>query len=132
MIAGQFLVLALLFAGAALAAPAQPVIRMDILWPYYHPAVAEVPTRNPIEWANPTSLPHTVTHDGCMAGACAFDSGPVPPGGIFSIPGLPPGRYAYHCSLHPVMRGVIVVQDRRIRLSGQPGTNQLTLRDKGL
>ncbi len=128
----RVLLLSLLFAGAALAAPAQPAIRMDILWPYYHPAVAQVPTRTPIEWANPTSLPHTVTHDGCTAGACAFDSGPVRPGDIFTLPGLPPGRYSYHCSLHPVMRGVLVVQDRRIRLSEQSDMNQRTFRREGL
>ncbi len=127
----RVVMLASLLSGAALAAPAQPAIRMDILWPYYHPAVAQVPTRTPIEWANPTSLPHTVTHDGCAAGACAFDSGPVRPGGIFSLPGLAPGRYAYHCSLHPVMRGVLVVQDQHIRLSEQPRLDQRTVRNEG-
>lgn len=126
------LLLALLFAGSALAATAQPAIRMDILWPYYHPSVAQVPTRSPIEWANPTSLPHTVTHDGCRVGSCAFDSGPVQPGQVYSIPALPPGRYAYHCELHPVMRGVLVVEDRRIRLGEHPGMNERTVRHESL
>lgn len=131
MTVARLTLMACLFAGAATAAPPQPAIRMDTLWPYYHPAVARVPSRSPIEWANPTSLPHTVTHDGCTAGACAFDSGPVPPGGIFSLPGLAPGRYPYHCSLHPVMRGVLVVQGQRVRLSEHARANPQTLHRDG-
>lgn len=122
------MLLACLVAGAAGAAPAQPTIRMDVLWPYYHPSVAQVPAQTTIEWANPTSLPHTVTHDGCPAGPCAFDSGPVDPGALFSLPGLPAGRYPYHCSFHPVMRGVIVVQDRGVQLGDHPPIHPRTHR----
>jgi len=35
------------------------------------------------------------------------------PDGTFSIPSLPPGEYPYHCELHPVMRGTLVVVDPR-------------------
>ena len=95
---------------------------MDVLWPYYHPAVATVPAKTPIAWVNPTSLPHTVTHDACGGGSsCAFHSGPVAPGDTFSIPGLPRGRYAYHCALHPTMRGVLMVRDEVVRMHATGG-----------
>jgi plastocyanin len=40
-----------------------------------------------------------------------FDSGSMPPNGSFTLPGLPPGRYTYHCTLHPIMRGLVVITD---------------------
>ncbi len=64
----------------------------------------------PIVWENPTATPHTITHDGCReGGACAFDSGAIRPHETFEIPGLPPGQYPYHCTLHPIMRGMVEV-----------------------
>ena len=59
---------------------------------------------------NPTGTHHTITHDGCLGpGACAFDSGSIGPDGTFEISGLPPGLYSYHCTLHPIMRGTVVI-----------------------
>ncbi|WP_447972441.1 cupredoxin domain-containing protein [Nitrospira sp. Kam-Ns4a] len=78
--------------------------------PYYQPAAAKVVTGTPIQWTNPTASYHTITHDGCVAGGpCLFDSGSVPPDGSYTLPGLPPGLYPYHCRLHPIMRGVLTV-----------------------
>jgi plastocyanin len=81
--------------------------------PYYVPASATVVSGNPISWDNPTPTHHTVTHNGCVedGNPCLFDSGPVAPGAQFTIPGLPAGRYAYHCRIHPIMRGVLTVTD---------------------
>jgi plastocyanin len=81
--------------------------------PYYVPVTATVTSDSPIRWENPTPTHHTVTHNGCVedGSPCLFDSGPVPPGGHFTVPGLPAGRYAYHCRIHPIMRGVLTVTD---------------------
>ncbi len=81
--------------------------------PYFVPVTATVASGNPIRWDNPTPTHHTVTHDACVdeSGPCAFDSGTMPPGDTFTLPGLPPGRYAYHCRIHPIMRGVLTVTD---------------------
>lgn len=81
--------------------------------PYYVPATATVTSRTPIRWDNPTPTHHTVTHNDCEKEAhpCLFDSGTVAPGGHFTVPGLPPGRYPYHCGIHPIMRGQLVVTD---------------------
>ena len=81
--------------------------------PYYVPVTATVASGSPIIWDNPTPTHHTVTHNGCVEDGhpCLFDSGPVPPGAQFTIPGLPAGRYLYHCRIHPIMRGVLTVTD---------------------
>jgi plastocyanin len=92
------------------ATPPQFQITIESVSPYYLPASATVTTGAPVRWDNPTPSHHTVTHDGCITGgSCMFDSGSVAPNSSYMVPGLPPGRYPYHCSLHPIMRGVLIV-----------------------
>lgn len=90
--------------------------------PYYQPQLAVVEAGTPIRWINTTASPHTVRHDGCLTGeVCAFESIAVPPDSSFLIAPLPPGRYAYHCELHPIMRGTVVVTE-----PGEQGATALT------
>jgi plastocyanin len=49
-------------------------------------------------------LAHSVTGDG-------FDSGPKTTG-IFSHTFVAPGTFAYHCSIHPAMKGLVTVSNR--------------------
>ena len=94
------------------ATPPQFQITIESGSPYYLPASAKVPVGASIRWDNPTGSPHTITHDGCLEdGGCMFDSGQVQPNGSYAIPSLPPGRYPYHCRLHPIMRAVLIVID---------------------
>jgi plastocyanin len=81
--------------------------------PYYVPIAPTIVSNTPILWDNPTPTHHTVTHSGCVEeeGSCLFDSGAVSPGSSFSVPGLLAGRYTYHCRIHPIMRGRLVVTD---------------------
>ncbi|HSI32218.1 MAG TPA: cupredoxin domain-containing protein [Tepidisphaeraceae bacterium] len=58
-----------------------------------------------VVWANADDRDHTVT-----AASGAFDSGNIRPGGSFAWRATKPGDYAYGCSLHPRMRGVVSVQ----------------------
>lgn len=104
--------------GAAVNGPGLPpspstYILMENGSPYYIPAAATVTSGTPIRWENPTPTHHTVTHNDCVKDetSCLFDSGTVPPGGHFTISGLPPGRYPYHCGIHPIMRGQLIVTD---------------------
>ena len=87
--------------------------------PYYRPAVAMVTAGAPIRIVNPTASPHTIRHDGCLEnkGVCGFDSGLVAPNGNYTIPGLAPGRYSYHCELHPIMRGTLIVGEPAVPTS---------------
>jgi plastocyanin len=99
----------------ATAAPATPVdIAFETTSPYYHPRVAIVSAGTPIRWLNGTASHHTVRHDGCLTDeTCAFQSAAVAPDGQFVIAPLPPGLYAYHCELHPIMRGTLVIIESR-------------------
>lgn len=84
--------------------------------PYYHPDVAIVSADIPVRWSNPTASPHSIRHDGCLTdGPCAFRSIAVLPEESFLIAPLPPGRYSYHCELHPIMRGTIIVTESQVR-----------------
>ena len=105
--------MATLMAWPSSATPPAVHVLMDSGSPYYVPAAATVTAGGAIRWDNPTPTHHTVTHDGCFeeGGRCAFDSGAVEPGGTYTIPSLPPGRYPYQCRIHPIMRGIIIVTD---------------------
>jgi len=60
---------------------------------------------NTVEWVNDDSVPHTVTADGG-----SFSSGNLNPGDSYSFTFTSPGTYAYHCSYHPWMKGVVLVE----------------------
>ena len=80
--------------------------------PFYSPPVLTIRAGDMIEWLNRSSSEHTITHDGCGHNQrCAFHSGHLHPGERFSGPSLAPGRYPYHCEIHPFMRGVLVIED---------------------
>ena len=105
----------LLIASLGMAAPSVLHIQIEGFSPYYFPKTAEVSVGTPVFWDNPTSSHHTITHDGCKTGGfCVFDSGSIAPNGKFGLYHLPPGRYTYHCSLHPIMQGTLVVTNSSV------------------
>ena len=55
-------------------------------------------------WKNGDDDPHTVTADDN-----SFDSSGLDNGATYSRTFTKPGRYAYHCKLHPFMKGVVIV-----------------------
>ena len=59
-----------------------------------------------IKVANDDSAPHTVTADD----GHSFDSGTVDPSASTTIHAPAAGTYAYHCTIHPFMKGKLVVQ----------------------
>ena len=78
--------------------------------PYYEPTEAVVPMGTQIRWVNTTASFHSVRHDACIdEEPCPFQSIAIPPDSSFVLAPLPPGRYAYHCELHPIMRGTLLV-----------------------
>jgi plastocyanin len=65
----------------------------------------EVAPGTTIRWTNNDQLQHSVTaNDG------SFDSGLINPGGTWTHTFAQPGEYAFHCTPHPFMKGVIVVR----------------------
>jgi plastocyanin len=65
----------------------------------------EVVAGTTVRWTNNDQLQHTVTaNDG------SFDSGLINPGGTWTHTFTQSGEYAFHCTPHPFMKGVIVVR----------------------
>ena len=58
-----------------------------------------------ISWTNDDSIEHTVTFDE----EGLFDSGPISPGDSFDNTFDIPGKFDYHCSIHPFMTGTVVI-----------------------
>lgn len=58
-----------------------------------------------VRWINDDPVEHTVTFDGAEAG-----SPPLPHNGTFIHRFDKPGRYTYHCTPHPFMKGVVIVR----------------------
>ena len=60
-----------------------------------------------VTWTNRDDIPHTVTADSSPP---AYRSHPLDTGDSFSTVFAKPGTYRYFCSLHPKMRGTVIVQ----------------------
>ena len=65
----------------------------------------EIAAGTTVRWTNNDQLQHTVTaNDG------SWDSGLINPGATWSHTFTQPGEYAFHCTPHPFMKGVVVVR----------------------
>ena len=85
-------------------------IRIEHTPPFFSPNAVTVSAGTPIRWENNTGEAHTIIADECIRGSrCRFDSGIIRPFDMYQLLPLPPGRYSYHCGLHPFMRGTITV-----------------------
>jgi len=71
----------------------------------FSPATLNVPVGTTVTWTNNDNMTHTVTSD-----ASGFDSGDIAPGGKYSKVFSVAGTYAYHCTIHPGMKGTITVK----------------------
>jgi len=59
-----------------------------------------------VRWTNADPIEHTVTFDG----AAEPGSPVIPPNGSYVHRFDKPGTYAYHCTPHPFMKGVVIVR----------------------
>ncbi len=91
--------------GAAVATPegADAVVAMRQIT--LAPREVRIRAGQSVAWANHDPLGHTITADDH-----SWDSGEVQPGANFVRRFDRPGRYPYHCTPHPQMRGVVVVE----------------------
>ena len=85
--------------GAANSGNAQP----------FMPATFPVKVGMSVTWVNKDTVTHTVTSTSVPSGAKEFDSGSLPYLSKFTVTFTTPGTYQYYCSLHPFMKGEIVV-----------------------
>jgi plastocyanin len=71
----------------------------------YNPPELRVHRGERIVWVNKDLFPHTVT-----AAAHAFDSGSIAPGASWTYVAGKTPEYAYGCTFHPTMKGILKVQ----------------------
>jgi plastocyanin len=69
----------------------------------FSPATLNVKMGQQVTWTNKQDVEHTVTADGGT-----FDH-PMPPNATFSFTFPGAGSFAYHCRIHPSMKGTVVV-----------------------
>jgi plastocyanin len=95
---------ALLIGGGG--ADAAPVVHTVIIDGFeFHPPEVTVGKGDVVVWLNKDPVPHTAT-----AKSAALDSGSIAASGSFRFTAKRVGRYDYICTLHPTMKGVLVVQ----------------------
>jgi plastocyanin len=71
----------------------------------FNPPELRVHRGERIVWVNKDLFPHTVT-----AAAHAFDSGSIAAGASWTYVAGKTGEYAYGCTFHPTMKGILEVQ----------------------
>jgi plastocyanin len=87
--------------GGAAAAGATLEMRQMAFWPQR----LEISAGTTVAWTNKDQLTHTVTADDG-----SWDSREIAPGAAWRHTFDRPGTYAFHCTPHPFMTGVIVVR----------------------
>jgi plastocyanin len=71
----------------------------------FNPATVTIKVGESVTWTNQDSANHTVAAD-----KGEFQSSQLANGATFSFKFDKAGTYAYHCSIHPSMKGTVVVQ----------------------
>jgi plastocyanin len=97
-----------LFAAAAieLGCAPRPATREVVIRAFaFSPATDTVQAGDTVRWSNQDVVPHTAT-----SRIGGFDSGALEAGQDWRYVAGTPGTYAYECTLHPTMRGTLVVR----------------------
>lgn len=100
--------LAFAFSGLAAALQAEPagkthVVEIEAM--QFSPPILEVEAGDTVVWRNRDFFPHTAT-----AEVKGFDSGDIRGGGSWQLKVERKGKFPYICTLHPGMKGVLVVK----------------------
>ncbi len=88
--------------GAAVPANA---LRTEMRGMVFAPNRIEITAGTTVAWTNNDPLVHTITADDG-----SWDSGAIEPGKTWVHTFTQPGEYAFHCTPHPFMKGVLVVR----------------------
>ena len=83
------------------AAPAE--VKIDNF--SFTPATITVPAGTDVTWTNRDDIPHNVVSDDHSIKSKTLDTDEK-----FTFTFTKPGTYSYFCSLHPKMKGTVVVQ----------------------
>jgi plastocyanin len=74
----------------------------------FTPSQVTITKGGSVTWTNNDSTTHTVTDD--LSNVGGPNSGNIAPGESYSFTFDKTGSFQYHCSIHPSMRGTIVVK----------------------
>ena len=85
---------------------AAPVaVRVNIFNYKFDPETVTVPVGATVTWTNKDEIPHTVaSSDKSFKGSGGLDTDDS-----YSYTFTKPGKYSYYCTLHPFMKGKVVV-----------------------
>ncbi len=72
---------------------------------FFDPVSFTVKAGTTVTWVNKDGAAHTVT----SSDSKLFDSGNVDAGGTYKFTFTQPGTYQYYCTLHPWMKGTMIV-----------------------
>jgi plastocyanin len=70
----------------------------------FHPPTIRVKRGGKVAFTNSSDITHTATRAG------SFDTGHIKPGTTKTVSFGKRGTFAYHCSIHPFMKGKVVVE----------------------
>lgn len=90
-------------ASADVVATASKAKAVDIRGFAFHPATLTIGRGTKVVFTNSSAVTHTATRGG------SFDTGRIKPGKSVPVRFSQKGSFAYHCKIHPSMRGKIVV-----------------------
>jgi len=107
-LAALSLVVAMLIVGSVAGAQRQATKTVSIQDYRFLPAKITVKPGTKVAWVNRGDAPHTAT-----ANNGAFNSGTLQPGERFSRTFRKAGKFAYHCEIHPQMKGSVTVMRQR-------------------
>jgi plastocyanin len=82
--------------------------RVNIANMAFSPSQITVAKGGTVTWTNNDNTTHTVTDD--LSNAGGPNSGDITPGSTYNFTFNKTGSFQYHCSIHPSMRGTIVVK----------------------
>ena len=74
----------------------------------FNPSTLTVKSGTAVIWTNQDGAPHAIVSD--IGSPVAYSSGSIPPGSFYGFGFTQQGTYTYHCSIHPSMKGTIIVQ----------------------
>ena len=88
---------------AAAGEPAAAEVKIDNF--SFAPALVTVPVGTQVTWTNRDDIPHTVVTDDAAIKSRALDTDEK-----FTFTFTKPGTYQYFCSIHPKMKGTVIVK----------------------
>lgn len=103
VVCGSLLALVMVAESAVSSEPATHTVTIENM--RFSPDSLVVKRGDRVVWVNKDLLPHTATAD-----AKAFDSGDIPVEKSWTYTAAAQGHYAYKCTYHPGMKGMLTVQ----------------------